>query len=82
MTMEEVITTREQLNRELRMALSTMERSDRVFDIKKKIIENQAHCPHFSDKYNWAIIDDTCPYCGLHFATGGISNAGVEKEWN
>lgn len=71
MTMDEIIQTREQLEKELRFALSTMERSNAVFNIKKKIIENQNRCPHFDNNYNWAIIDDTCPYCGFHFSMGG-----------
>ena len=54
------------------MALATMERSDKVFEIKKQIIANQSKCPHFDNNYNWAITNDTCPYCGMHFATGGI----------
>ena len=71
MTMDEIIHTREQLEKELRFALSTMERSNAVFNIKKKIIETQNRCPHFDNNYNWAIIDDTCPYCGFHFSMGG-----------
>ena len=74
MNIDEIITTRERLNKELRIALSTMERSDKVYEIKKEIIENQKACPHFSSKYNWAIIDSMCPYCGFHFADGGIVN--------
>jgi len=76
MTMDEIIQTKEELNHKLRFALSTMERSDKIFEIKKEIIENQKRCPHFNNQYNWAIIDDTCPYCGFHFATGGLV-----KEW-
>ena len=51
MNIDEIITTRERLNKELRIALSTMERSDKVYKIKKEIIENQKACPHFSSKY-------------------------------
>lgn len=69
---DDIITTHEKLERELRMALATMERSDKVFEIKKQIIANQSKCPHFDNNYNWAITNDTCPYCGMHFATGGI----------
>jgi len=69
---DDIIATHEKLERELRMALATMERSDKVFEIKKQIIANQSKCPHFDNNYNWAITNDTCPYCGMHFATGGI----------
>ena len=73
MKIEDIINRREELNRELKYALSTMERSDKINDIRLQIIENQKHCPHFDGNYNWAIINDTCPYCGFHFATGGIN---------
>lgn len=72
MNIEDIIKTKEKLNSDLRIALATMERSDAVQKIHKKIIENQKHCPHVSTKYNWAIVNDTCPYCGFHFSTGGI----------
>lgn len=71
MTMEEIIHNREQLDRELKIALATMERSNKIFEIKKAIIENQKQCPHFNANYNWVVINDTCPYCGFHFSTGG-----------
>ena len=71
MTIDDIIHNHETLSKELRCALATMERSDKVFEIRQAIIENQKHCPHISDKYCWAIIDDTCPYCGFHFPTGG-----------
>lgn len=62
---DEIIRENERLAKELRMALSTMERSDRVNEVHKKIIENQKRCPHFSTKYNWAVVDGVCPYCGF-----------------
>ena len=68
---EDIISTHEQLARELRFALATMERSNKVEEIHQKIIENQKRCPHFDNNYNWAIVNDTCPYCGFHFASGG-----------
>jgi len=71
MTIDEIIKTHEALNRELKIALATMERSNKIYDIKKRIIENQKQCPHFDHNYNWTIANDTCPYCGFHFPTGG-----------
>lgn len=68
--MEEIIAQHKQLDKELRMALATMERSDKVYDIKKKIIKNQTRCPHFSTEYSWAVVDNKCPYCG--FILGGL----------
>ena len=71
MNIDNIISNHERLDRELKIALSTMERSDRVFEIKKEIIENQKQCPHFSDKYNWTVAYGKCPYCGFHFNVGG-----------
>ena len=68
---DDIIDTRNRLNKELRMALSTMEKKDTIQKIRLEIINNQKRCPHFSTNYNWAIVDDTCPYCGMHFSTGG-----------
>ena len=65
--LDDIINTHEKLEHELRLALATMERSDKVFEIKKQIIANQARCPHTSDKYNWTIAYGKCPYCGFIF---------------
>ena len=70
MTMDEIIKQREILNEELKIALSTMERSDKIQNIRQKIIINQQQCPHYSNKYNWAIINNKCPYCGFVFDYG------------
>ena len=80
MKIDDIIQTREQLNRELRMALSTMERKDTIEKIKLAMIDNQKHCPHVSTKYNWEITNDTCPYCGFHFSTGGLCQDGLNWE--
>lgn len=68
---DDIINTHEKLERELRLALATMERSDKIFEIKKQIIANQLKCPHFSDKYNWTIAYGKCPYCGFVLDVGG-----------
>lgn len=80
MRIDDIIQTREKLNRELRMALSTMERKDTIEKIKLAMIDNQKHCPHASTKYNWEITNDTCPYCGFHFNTGGLYQDGLNWE--
>ena len=82
MRIDDIIQTREQLNKELRTALSTMERKDTIEKIKLAIIDNQRHCPHASSKYNWEITNDTCPYCGFHFSTGGIYQDRLNWEEN
>ena len=68
--MEDIIANHERIARELRVALATMERSDRVNELHKELIENQKRCPHFSAEYNWAVVNGTCPYCGFRFDGG------------
>lgn len=70
MNIDDIIKRREELNYELREALSVMERSDKIKQIRTEIIKNQAVCPHFSDKYNWTIANGKCPYCGFVFDSG------------
>ena len=65
MNIDEIIKAHSELDRELRIALSTMERSNKIEEIRKKIKDNQAHCPHASAKYNWTIANGVCPYCGF-----------------
>lgn len=62
MTIEEITSASAQLNEELRQALSTMERSDKVMRIRKEIRALQAQCPH-SDKYQFG-LETICSYCG------------------
>jgi len=47
-----------------------MDRKDDVKIIREKIKFNQSLCPHCTD-YS-LIKDNTCPYCGLHYKTGGL----------
>jgi len=68
MNIEEIIENRERLDRELRMALSTMEKKDTIAKIRLDIIKNQRACPHFDNRYNWTVIDGVCPYCGFHLS--------------
>lgn len=70
MNIDIIINKHETLDKKLHSALSTMERSDKIMEIRREILNNQKQCPHVSNKYNWAIINDTCPYCGFHFSNG------------
>ena len=54
---EEIQQERLRLDTELTYALATMERSDRVKQIKFAIKENQKRCPHI-------VGVEVCPYCG------------------
>lgn len=56
----------EDLNKDLKHALTTMERSDRVFVIRDAIKELQQLCPHNNGNYDFSTTDE-CPYCGKHF---------------
>ena len=73
MNIDEIIKNRENLERKLRVALSTMERSDEIKKIRREIIDNQKHCPHFSEKYNWTIANGVCPYCDFVLDENGRS---------
>lgn len=71
MNIDEIIKRHESLEQQLKFAVSTMEKKDTIYNIRKQIIENQNNCPHFSDKYNWTIAYNKCPYCGFEFNDGG-----------
>lgn len=61
---DQVIRKKEQLNKELQLALATLEKKDDVKEIREKIHENQECCPHYSNKYNFVWEGNKCPYCG------------------
>ena len=65
---EEIIAEKERLDKELKIALSTMEKKNTIKEIQAKIHINQQRCPHIDAKYNFVWIDDTCPYCGKKHA--------------
>lgn len=60
---QEIKATYDYLNQELRDALSTMERSDKIIEIRKAIKELQNICPH-TGNYE---LNQKCPYCGKKF---------------
>ena len=66
MNIDEIMVKHAQLEHDLNLALATMERKNEIKRIREEILNNQDHCPHFSEKYNFAIIDGICPYCGKH----------------
>jgi len=55
-----------ELSKELKKALSTMQRTDRVFAIRDEIKELQNMCPHNNGNYDFSDTDE-CPYCGKRF---------------
>ena len=54
------------LNKELRQALSRMERTDKVFVIREAIKDLQTICPHNNGSFDFS-NNDECPYCGKKF---------------
>lgn len=59
-----IMAHRADLDAQLKTALSTMDLKTNIFEIREAIKENQKNCPHFSDKYNFTVVDGICPYCG------------------
>ena len=67
MDINEIKTKYQNLNLDLRRALSTMEKKDSVILIKQQIEELQQLCPHkINDTYDFS-HSDHCPYCGKKF---------------
>ena len=61
---DDIIAEKERLDRLLKQAVATMERKETINQIRAQMRINQSKCPHFSMKYNYVWVDDTCPYCG------------------
>lgn len=66
MNIETIMQQKQLLDAQLRKALSSMEKKDAIFEIKKQIEENQKQCPHYDNKFNLTWVNDNCPYCGKH----------------
>lgn len=67
MDINEIKTKYQNLNLDLRQALSTMEKKDSVILIRQQIEELQQLCPHkINDTYDFS-HSDHCPYCGKKF---------------
>ena len=56
----------ENLNHELKQALSRMEKTDRVLIIRDAIKDLQSICPHNNGSFDFSDTE-SCPYCGKHF---------------
>lgn len=68
---DDIIAEKERLDRLLKQAVATMEKKDTINTIRAQIRINQARCPHYSTKYNYVFVDDTCPYCGKKHCFSG-----------
>lgn len=56
-SVEEIFRTRKQLERELKIAMSTMTFKNDIKRIHEEILKNQNECPHIEQF-------TICPYCG------------------
>ena len=56
----------ETLKSDLKLALSTMELSERVMKIREEMHDLQLLCPHNMGSYDFSTTDE-CPYCGKKF---------------
>ena len=64
MTMDEIISKHEDLNKRLKVAASNMILSEDVKTIFNELKDLQEQCPHFSSNHNFVMVDSKCPYCG------------------
>ena len=64
MNMDQIIQKHTELSYKLNFALSTMERKDTIYELRKQLRELQNICPHFSAEHNFALVEGHCPYCG------------------
>ena len=54
------------LSKDLKQAVSRMERTDRVFVIRDAIRDLQILCPHDNGSFDFSTTE-YCPYCGKKF---------------
>lgn len=66
MDIKTIETKYNELNQELKKAVSTMQFTDSVFVIKDAIRDLQKICPHDNGTYDFSQSDE-CPYCGKKF---------------
>ena len=64
MDIKDIIDRKNELDRKLQFALSTMEKKDTIKQIYEQIKDNQANCPH--DIHFSLSEEKVCPYCGKH----------------
>ena len=66
MDINNIKTKYEELNFELRDALSRMQLTDKVTSIRQSIKDLQILCPHNNGSYDFSDTAE-CPYCGKKF---------------
>ena len=54
------------LSKDLKQAVSRMEKTDRVFVIRDAIRDLQILCPHDNGSFDFSTTE-YCPYCGKKF---------------
>ena len=61
---DDIIFEYNNLEKELRLSLSTMERKSKIYEIKQSIFNLQRKCPHYDETHEFDLIDGKCVYCG------------------
>lgn len=64
LNIDQIINDKAVLDETLKNALATMEKKDTIRKVRLQLLELQNNCPHYSDKYNFNIVNGICPYCG------------------
>lgn len=64
MTGEQIYNRREKLKQELKVALSEMVLSTKIYEVRAEMETLKQQCPHFDAKLNFVMVDNICPYCG------------------
>ncbi len=66
MDIEHVKARYEELSERLQYALSHMELSDEIHNVRKEMLKLQDECPHSNAIYNYTLYEE-CPYCKKKF---------------
>ena len=66
MDINSIKTKYDNLSKDLKQAVSRMERTDRVFVIRDAIKDLQTLCPHDNGSFDFSTTE-YCPYCGKKF---------------
>lgn len=66
MDIKQVKARYDDLSERLQYALSHMELSDEIYNIRKEMLELQNECPHGDFVHNYAMYEE-CPYCKKKF---------------
>ena len=66
MDINSIKTKYDNLSKDLKQAVSRMEKTDKVFIIRDAIKDLQTLCPHDNGSFDFSTTE-YCPYCGKKF---------------